>query len=654
MNNRLTFLTCVVLFALLASLPVYAQETAAPFPVTIEHKFGTTTITEAPQRVVAIGFTEQDPLLALGIKPVAVRYWYGDTTNAIFPWAQDEAEGAQPVVLNMPFGSLNYEAILALQPDLISAVDSGITQEEYEALSQIAPTLAQSGQYIDFGMPWQETTRMIGAAVGKSAEAEALIAQVEARFEEARAQNPEFAGKSIAVAYHYDGNYGYYTDQDSRGRFFSNLGFEVPHELIDIAGESFYANVSAERIDLLDRDLIVFLGLAFVEGGRQTIEADPLIKQLDAVREGRVVYVPAELDDALQFSTVLSLEFVLEGLLPELKAAVNSGMAGQSPAECEAGFRVFDHDLLVGDPVCIPEDPQRVTYLLYPSYIYPFGIKPVGSWGLERDAANYPLIADWILTDIIDHGMPPNLETLTALAPDLLLYDASRVTDVVDELPLIAPLVMYDDSGLAGWRDRHLFNGAVFDQLELAQQQLDVYDTRAGELREALRVAHGDVNDITVSVVRLRGDQGISLLGPYYTSVNVLADVGFSLPEAVSMTAEEMQAAYGNAYNVEISQEQIPLANADLIFLIGSVGGAQDQSIAGEELVAELMTDPLWNTLTAFQNDRVYAKRDYWLQSNLLTAHSVLDELAKLFEVEIPTPNPFLTDLAEATPEAGG
>src|SRR5690606_27198554 len=130
-----------------------------------EHKFGTTTITEVPQRVVAIGFSDQDPLLALGVMPVAVRYWYGDTSNAIFPWAQDEAAGAEAVVLDMPFGNLNYEAILALQPDLISAVYSGITQEEYELLSQIAPTIAQPAEYTDFGMPWQETTRLIGAAL---------------------------------------------------------------------------------------------------------------------------------------------------------------------------------------------------------------------------------------------------------------------------------------------------------------------------------------------------------------------------------------------------------------------------------------------------------------------------------------------------------
>ncbi|MBZ0279902.1 MAG: iron-siderophore ABC transporter substrate-binding protein [Anaerolineae bacterium] len=332
------FLLVVTLFA----TRVAAQETAdAPFPITIEHKFGSTTITEAPQRVVSIGFTEQDPLLALGIVPVAVRYWYGDESDAIFPWAEDEADGAEPVVLNMPFGSLNYEAILELDPDLISAVDSGITQEEYDALSQIAPTLAQLPDYINFGMPWYETTRLIGAAVGKADEADDLISHIEDLFADAREQNPQFTCKAIVVAYNYgqDRTYGYYSDQDIRGRFFTQLGFVVPEELNEIAGEQFYADLSLERIDLFDQDILIFLGLQFAEGGREAIEADPIISQLDVVKDGRVVYIPEAYDDALQFSTILSLEYALEGVVPELQAVLGEPADTDAAAECEPGVQ---------------------------------------------------------------------------------------------------------------------------------------------------------------------------------------------------------------------------------------------------------------------------------------------------------------------------
>jgi iron complex transport system substrate-binding protein len=308
----------VVFIALLAVVPVSAQDST--FPVTIDHQYGSTTIIDTPQRVVSIGYTEQDVLLALGVTPVAIRYWYGEE-DAILPWAEDFVEGDAPVVLNMAYGNLNYEAILALEPDLISAVTAGITQEEYDLLSQIAPTITQTADYINFGMPWQDVTRMIGTAIGRSAEAEEVVVEVESLFVDAREANPQFAGKTIAVTYNYSGGtYGFYTDQDVRGRFFTELGFVVPEEMIEVAGEQFYADLSPERIDLLDRDLIAILNLQFIEGGRAALEADPLFAQLQAVQDGRVAYFDEAVENAMGFSSPLSLAFALEAALPQLQA----------------------------------------------------------------------------------------------------------------------------------------------------------------------------------------------------------------------------------------------------------------------------------------------------------------------------------------------
>ena len=43
------------------------------FPVSIENKFGTTEIEAEPQRVVTVGFNDEDFVLALGVTPVGVR-----------------------------------------------------------------------------------------------------------------------------------------------------------------------------------------------------------------------------------------------------------------------------------------------------------------------------------------------------------------------------------------------------------------------------------------------------------------------------------------------------------------------------------------------------------------------------------------------------
>src|SRR3712207_1999237 len=72
------------------SSPGTPSTDAAAFPVSIPHKYGTTEIKAAPQRVVTIGLVEQDALLALGVAPVATTEWFGEQPGAVFPWAKDE------------------------------------------------------------------------------------------------------------------------------------------------------------------------------------------------------------------------------------------------------------------------------------------------------------------------------------------------------------------------------------------------------------------------------------------------------------------------------------------------------------------------------------------------------------------------------------
>jgi len=289
---------------------------------TIEHKFGTTEIQGTPERVVSLGFTEQDAIYALGVKPVAVRYAFGDKEDAIFPWAEDEAGDTDPEILNMPFGELNFEKIAVLQPDLILGVTSGITAEEYETLSQIAPTVAQSGEYVDFGTPWQEMTTRIGRALGKEDRAKELVADVEARFARARQQYPDLEGATVTLSGPaLNGEYPFHASEDTRTRFLTALGLEVPAELDKIAGEKFFGTVSRERAELLDNDLIIWQVGSSEE--RAAIEADPILQQLDAVRAGRAVFLAGDAYDALQFTSVLSLPFLLDGVALMLAAAVD-------------------------------------------------------------------------------------------------------------------------------------------------------------------------------------------------------------------------------------------------------------------------------------------------------------------------------------------
>jgi len=295
------------------------------FPVTIMHKYGSTEIPEAPERVVTVGLTEQDTLVALGVTPVATREWFGEQPGALWPWARDRASGATPEVMAY---ELNYEKIAALSPDLILGVSWGVTEEEYPKLSQIAPTVAQSGDFIDGGTPWQDQTRIIGRALGQEQRAGELVAAVEAQFAESRRANPQFAGATAIAAYDFgDGQIGIYGPQDPRARILTSLGFEMPPRIAELTGEEFYTTISTEQLELVEADVLVWL--VYTETGASLIKDQPLYQTLDVAREGRDIFLIGNdpVGAAYAFGTALSLPVALDGLAPQLAAAVDGDPA---------------------------------------------------------------------------------------------------------------------------------------------------------------------------------------------------------------------------------------------------------------------------------------------------------------------------------------
>ena len=230
---------------------------AGAFPVTIDHKFGETTIKSEPKRIVVVGLREQDALLALGIVPVGTTEWYGEQPGAIFPWAKPAlGDGKVPAKLSFTDG-IQYEKVAALAPDLILAIYSGLNQKDYDTLSRIAPVVAQPPGEVDWGSSWQEEITITGKAVGKAAEAEKLKAKAEQQLAEAAAAHPEFKGQTAAVASPYQGIY-VYGPQDARSRLMTDLGFTFPKPLENIGGKEFGGQLSDEKVDLLDVGALVW------------------------------------------------------------------------------------------------------------------------------------------------------------------------------------------------------------------------------------------------------------------------------------------------------------------------------------------------------------------------------------------------------------
>ncbi|MGH3984697.1 MAG: hypothetical protein ACRDST_18935 [Pseudonocardiaceae bacterium] len=127
------------------------------------------------------------------------------------------------------------------------------------------------------------------------------------------------------------GRYDVLSSTSARGSFLTSLGFMVPDEVAALigAGGQEFAAISAEQVQLLEADVLVWQagtesGQAFVA----QLQAAPLYKRLDVVREGRDVFITDKvIAGALTWSTVPSLPFALDALVPRFTAAVDGDPA---------------------------------------------------------------------------------------------------------------------------------------------------------------------------------------------------------------------------------------------------------------------------------------------------------------------------------------
>ena len=266
------------------------------YPMTIQHAFGETVLEKKPEKIATISWGNQDVPLALGIVPVGVSMAnYGVTDGSgLLPWTKDafKSLGVENPVLFDDVAGLNYEAIYKVSPDVILASYSGITQEEYDLLSEIAPVVPYQN------MPWQTFWRdqitENSEAIGMKEEGEALVKDLENLITEKLKTYPELTGKSAAFFYFSPqdlSKFYIYLPADPRAAYLEDLQMVLPESVKKLQEEnkSFAVELSAENVDLLtDVDLVITYG---TEGLLETLQNDPLIGTMEAVKRGSVVII---------------------------------------------------------------------------------------------------------------------------------------------------------------------------------------------------------------------------------------------------------------------------------------------------------------------------------------------------------------------------
>jgi iron complex transport system substrate-binding protein len=288
------------------------------FPVTVEHKYGSTEIKKEPKRVVTLGLSDQDAVLALGVKPVGAIDWFKERPYGKWPWAQPLWGDKAPEIVGER-DEFNVEKIAALTPDLIIAQYTGMKKEQYETLSKIAPVVGQPKGHDDWAAPWKLMTQQTGKALGKADEAEKLIAAIDERFAKVRKEHPEFATKTVVVADSYEpGKYSAFSPTDPKTAFMKELGFKHSEAIAKLAGTKSFTDFGSERLDLLDVDKLIWL----VEpASEQRIKADPVYQRLKVTTDKRAQFLPYDsppLGGAMSFNTVLSIPYAIDQVVPLL------------------------------------------------------------------------------------------------------------------------------------------------------------------------------------------------------------------------------------------------------------------------------------------------------------------------------------------------
>jgi iron complex transport system substrate-binding protein len=292
------------------------------FPVTLTTKPGNVTIDAEPKRVVTLDFPSTDAVLALGVTPIAVAkvsYVPGD----VQVWTKAALKGAAPAMLDADV-DIPLEKIAALKPDLIVGANAYNLAPAYAKLSRIAPVVS----YVRAAGAdtWQESTVLIGQALGREQQARKLVADTEASIADTAAEHPNFKGRTLTLFNYAERQaYAISSPDDLSIRFLSSLGFKLPPAIErgerqdsgKLELDETRLQVSDEQLRILDADVV--LGTSSDSAASlRAFARRPLFRRLPAVERGSFATLEIGPATSIAFPSVLSIDWALDNLVPVL------------------------------------------------------------------------------------------------------------------------------------------------------------------------------------------------------------------------------------------------------------------------------------------------------------------------------------------------
>ncbi|WP_067543778.1 ABC transporter substrate-binding protein [Nocardia crassostreae] len=283
-------------------------------PVTIAHALGETTITGVPERIVALGNQWLDTVQALGVTPVGYIDNISVLSKNLAPW---EPESLKSVKALDTTGSLP-EQIAALNPDLILADAFIADAKTYGDLSKVAPTIP--GLTKEAVTPWADQVNALGKVLHKTAEADKLVADLNARIDGIAKKNPGLQGKTFISSWLAGPTQlMVLTDPaDGSSRLFTQMGMTIPPSLVAQGGTGGRLALSPERFDELNSDLLL---AGYSPGQDEKYRQLPGYNDLPVVKKNAVVFLTVQEISAVNQPTPLALPYILDKLEPAIANA---------------------------------------------------------------------------------------------------------------------------------------------------------------------------------------------------------------------------------------------------------------------------------------------------------------------------------------------
>ncbi|XVU26114.1 iron-siderophore ABC transporter substrate-binding protein [Actinoplanes sp. CA-054009] len=301
-----------------SSEPAASSSAAAQFPVTIPTAFGDVTIPKQPERVVALGWSDADVALSLGVQPVGASDWLAFGGDGQGPWNAGKYTTAPAILGTL---ELDMEKVAALKPDLILDTRSSGEKTRYDQLAKLGVPVVDVPKGGEMYLTsWEQQLDMIGKALGKQTEAAKLKTDLDAKFTAAAQANPSFSGKTVSAIARTGDGWGAYVTGDGRVDFLEKLGFKNAPKIEALKKDSFYIPLSNEQLDLADANVtVVFL----IQATLDQVKNDKIFQAVPSVKAGHVAYMDdTNISNAFSSSSVGGLSYAVDKVTPLLASAL--------------------------------------------------------------------------------------------------------------------------------------------------------------------------------------------------------------------------------------------------------------------------------------------------------------------------------------------